>query len=191
MSETPIGFIGSLTGFYNQAADEVFENVNGAQVHILKHNPQQTKKDKGHVTKGRLVRPRSKHGEAHYLSHHKAKIPYSLALEMHELWKTYLNKALELDPNAYSTIDLHGARIRVMRSKISSCVGIEGIVVRDTLSVLEVIRPDESTTIIPKSAVDIGVLLEDKMIYLLGKLLCRRAQNPAKRFDMRLTGLCN
>ncbi|TNJ28132.1 putative Ribonuclease P protein subunit [Giardia muris] len=191
MSETPAGFIGSLTGFYNQATEAVLEGVSGAQIHMLKYIPQRPKNEARRTTKGRIVRPRSKHGEAHYLVHHRAKISYSLALDMHKLWKNYLTKALELDPNAYSSIDLHGARVRVLRSKISSCVGVEGIVVRDTLSVLEVVRPDKPTTIIPKAAVDIGVITDDKMIYLIGKLLCRRAQNPAKRFDMRLTGLCN
>ncbi|ESU38850.1 putative Ribonuclease P protein subunit [Giardia duodenalis] len=193
-SNDTLTFINGLTSFYGSRANEVQDALVASRVHIVRYTTlerQQKRYGRQERIRGHVVRPRSGHGELHELTHNPAPVDYALALEMHELWCAYCQKIMCLDQKAFATVDLHGARIRVLRSSMPSYVGVEGICVRDTAATMELVTEANKHVFVPKASVDVGLFLPNGstgMVYLVGKLLRRKGNKKVKRFDTELDG---
>lgn len=193
-NDDTLTFINDLTSFYGSRSNEVHDALVASRVHIVRYTTserQQKKYTKQERIKGHVVRPRSGHGELYELTHNPAPVDYALALEMHELWCAYCQKIMGLDKNALTTVDLHGARIKVLRSSMPSYVGVEGICLRDTVATLEIVTKANKHVFVPKASADFGLFLPNSttdMVYLVGKLLRRKGIKKTKRFDTELNG---
>lgn len=72
-------------------------------------------------------------------------LEFSQFLPLHSLWKSYIDKLLGIDPKAAASnpktaasvlpllarADLHGCIVKVVRSKMPSLVGFEGIILKE------------------------------------------------------------
>lgn len=189
-----LSFINDLTSFYGSRSNEVHDALVASRVHIVRYTTlerQQKRYGKQERIRGRVVRPRSGHGELYELTHNPAPVDYALALEMHELWCTYYQKIMELDQKALATVDLHGARLKVLRSSMSPYVGTEGICVRDTITTIELVTTNNKHVFVPKASADFGLFLPNNsagIVYLVGKLLRKKGNKKIKRFDTELNG---
>lgn len=193
-SNDTLAFINDLTSFYGSRSNEVHDALVASRVHVVRYTTlerQQKKYTRQDRIRGRVVRPRSGHGELYELTHNPAPVDYALALEMHELWCTYCQRIMGFDKNALGTVDLHGARIKVLRSSMPSYVGVEGICLRDTAATLEIVTKANRHVFVPKASADFGLFLPNSsadMVYLVGKLLRKRGIKKTKRFDTELDG---
>ena len=98
---------------------------------------------------------------------------------------------MEVDQKALATVDLHGARLKVLRSSMSPYVGTEGICVRDTITTIELVTTNNKHVFVPKASADFGLFLPNNsagIVYLVGKLLRKKGNKKIKRFDMELNG---
>ena len=97
---------------------------------------------------------------------------YNIYESLHDLWLGYMREILGLpsstDKGAQSvgtgrvyvtpssagqmlaSADMHGAKLRVVRSRCVSRVGVEGIVVRDTRGTFEVVTRGDTVKSVPK-----------------------------------------
>lgn len=114
---------------------------------------------------GRAVNSHSKRSRKHMsLRQHKRCGSFSLSPElhkcnifkpMHEMWKDYMMQLLKnVRQNQLAqcllTADRHGAVIQVVECKISSFIGVSGIVVRETTETFGIISKDDKFRVVPK-----------------------------------------
>lgn len=114
---------------------------------------------------GRAVNSHSKRSRKHMsLRQHKRCGSFSLSPElhkcnifkpMHEMWKDYMMQLLKnVGQNHMAqcllTADRHGAVIQVVECKISSFIGVSGIVVRETTETFGIISKDDKFRVVPK-----------------------------------------
>ncbi|CAA6667262.1 unnamed protein product [Spirodela intermedia] len=79
---------------------------------------------------------------------------FDLFKPMHEMWKEYVLKLLK-EPRkhlgqVFLTADLHGAFMQVVECKVSSYVGVRGIMIRETRETFGIITPDDKFKVVPK-----------------------------------------
>ncbi|KAK4419168.1 hypothetical protein Salat_2329600 [Sesamum alatum] len=72
---------------------------------------------------------------------------FELFKPMHEKWKSYILQLLKIIgkdqlPQCFVNADLHGAVILVVQCKVAACVGIHGIMVRETKETFGIITQD-------------------------------------------------
>lgn len=89
---------------------------------------------------------------------------YEIYVPLHNLWLGYMREILGLSSNTdrkvfvtpgsagqmLASADMHGAKLRVVRSRCVSRVGLEGIVVRDTRFTFEVVTRGNTVKSCPK-----------------------------------------
>ena len=82
----------------------------------------------------------------------------------------------------FNAIDLHGAKIHVVRSTCASYVGVHGIVVQELPDTIVVVQENGKTVQLRKKVVDF--LIEDET-YIVGK--SRNQQSRVlKRWDLNM-----
>lgn len=99
----------------------------------------------------------------------KSQQKYAIYEPLHNLWAGYIRDILNLSPGgtAYVTpssagqmlasADMHGALVKVVRSRCVSRVGVEGIVVRDSRYTFEVVTRGDGVKSLPKEHTVFGV----------------------------------
>ncbi|XP_049291482.1 ribonuclease P protein subunit p29 [Anopheles funestus] len=118
-------------------------------------------------------------------------VKYSDALKLHKIWCGYFDTLFASDEiptvtdSSYNTVvvsllkaDYHGAKIRIIRSKQSSVVGMKGIVVLDTKGTFKMVSKDNILRTIPKNDSMFEINNQGKMVTIFGKYLTGR---PAER----------
>lgn len=101
---------------------------------------------------------------------------YSIYVPLHEMWTKYMWEILGLKEGHKSFVtpknagpmltsaDYHGSKLRVVRSKCTSTVGLEGIVVRDTKFTFQIITAKnelKSMCFVPQMENGSGALTSD------------------------------
>ncbi|XP_053678676.1 ribonuclease P protein subunit p29 [Anopheles nili] len=118
-------------------------------------------------------------------------VKYEDALGLHKIWCGYFDTIfpsndvpVETD-GRYNAIvasllkaDYHGAKIKIIRSKQASVVGMKGIVVLDTKGTFKMVSKDNKLRTIPKNDSLFEVIMRDKVVTIFGKHLSVR---PAER----------
>ncbi|EDV96858.1 ribonuclease P protein subunit p29 [Drosophila grimshawi] len=126
---------------------------------------------------------------------------YEQALPLHRLWRGYMREHLDLEegdelPQVHEKryeefsrqlvkMDLHGAKLRVMQSKCSTLVGLNGICVMETKNVLKLLGEDHKVRTVPKSECVFGMHVGNMEFTIFGQHLNVR---PAERSVKKIKG---
>uniref|UniRef100_A0A182QYR2 Ribonuclease P protein subunit p29 n=1 Tax=Anopheles farauti TaxID=69004 RepID=A0A182QYR2_9DIPT len=118
-------------------------------------------------------------------------VTYADALLLHKMWSEYFKTISNIKNVPYETsdhynsvvssllkADYHGAKIRIVRSKQSSVVGMKGIVVLDTKGTFKIVSKDNKLRTIPKNDSQFEICIQDTVVTIFGKHLNAR---PAER----------
>ena len=99
------------------------------------------------------------------------KIPYPIAKDLHEVWKTYANRFIELGElkKTLCNIELLGAELKVVDSVNKDNIGVEGIVVRAGLNALVFISSDGRSRTLPKDVCTFRISVGDRTFDVQGK----------------------
>ncbi|XP_055374903.1 ribonuclease P protein subunit p29-like [Condylostylus longicornis] len=125
----------------------------------------------------------------------KNSMKYDEAIPLHELWKGYMIQHLSLNcedtkiPEVYEPAydnftkllmksDLHGALIKVVKSKCPNFVGHTGIIILETKNVLKIISKDNKIRTLPKAESIFKIMLGNVELTIFGKYLTTR---PAEK----------
>ncbi|XP_045466912.1 ribonuclease P protein subunit p29 [Harmonia axyridis] len=114
---------------------------------------------------------------------------YDSLAPIHEMWKQYLRQNLDLAKKAptcqdqdwtnFSTIiaksELIGAKITIVRSKVPSLIGMQGILVLETKMTFQMVTPASEIKIILKETSVFEFLLDSMKFTIFGKHLITRA----------------
>uniref|UniRef100_A0A182MXV6 Ribonuclease P protein subunit p29 n=1 Tax=Anopheles dirus TaxID=7168 RepID=A0A182MXV6_9DIPT len=125
-------------------------------------------------------------------------VTYADAFRLHKMWCGYFstilsakNKPKVKDARYNSVVscllkaDYHGAKIRIVRSKQSSVVGMKGIVVLETKGTFKMVSKDNKLRTIPKNDSQFEVITQDMVVTLFGKHLnARPAERSVKKTKM-------
>ncbi|KAL5466873.1 hypothetical protein EMCRGX_G031030 [Ephydatia muelleri] len=126
----------------------------------------------------------------------KAQQSYDQYLPLHNLWKDYVTDLLQpsktSNPSHLSQkvlkADYHGAIIKVVRSKCSSCVGKEGILLQETQNTLKLICRDNKIRTIPKANSVFAFGLDGFLFTLYGNhMRYRTGERSARKFKDKTT----
>lgn len=170
--------------------------VNSKDIHVFAKNRRKHLSRKGNKLLSKTIR-KVRH-DAHQLrSKSPIKTDYQNYLFMNRLWNEYITelcKDVQTDENRLQrliTADYHGAIIRVVKSKNSSLVGKEGIVIQETKNVFVIVEKSRQKrcTILKKLCLfSIDVPCRDKSeyqtIFLSGPAISLR---PEQRGQKRVT----
>lgn len=115
----------------------------------------------------------------------KAEQKYSIYIPLHEFWKQYASQLRHDNPSAFADrvirMDLHGALIKVVRSKVSSIVGKTGIVVAETANTLLIVTKEDRALTLPKNVCVIEIEVDDHRIELYMPALAFRPSERSAR----------
>ena len=121
---------------------------------------------------------------------------YEQYLPLHNLWKGYMTDLLQPSKSSNPTLlsqkvlkaDYHGAIIKVVRSKCSSYVGKEGILLQETQNTLKLICRDNKIRTIPKANSVFVFGLDGFLFTLYGNhLRYRTGERSARKFKDKTT----
>ncbi|KAI8912551.1 Rof/RNase P-like protein [Gorgonomyces haynaldii] len=118
---------------------------------------------------------------------------YDFYLPLHEMWKQYIEKAVDLTnheamANQLLKADFHGCLMTIVQSKSPFYVGISGICVRDTENTFQLVTPTNELKIVPKQNNIFQFEIKNKIIKLFGSHLRTRPQDRAnKKFKPKTT----
>lgn len=93
----------------------------------------------------------------------KEMIKYSLYLEMHSLWKEYMNQVHDL-----LKMELVGSIMTVLESKNITVIGTTGILVRESTNVFFIVTAQDKLVKIPKLNSIFTVYWKDSLIKIYG-----------------------
>lgn len=97
-----------------------------------------------------------------------------------------LNKAIIL--SRLIKCDLHGSELKVVRSKNPTFVGLQGILLRETENMMEIISKDDKIKHVPKKNNVFGLDLHGNQILIYGShLKIRSAERSSKKFKGKPT----
>lgn len=80
---------------------------------------------------------------------------YDIFLPMHEMWKEYIGELLRICrqkniEQCLLTADFHGAILAVVESKNKSFIGVQGIMVRETVNAFAILTSENKFRVVPK-----------------------------------------
>lgn len=106
----------------------------------------------------------------------KEDLIYSKYLMLNQLWTQYINDLTstcklktqsEMAPTLLKA-DLHGAKIKVIKSNQPPLVGIEGIIIQETTKTFKIITPFNSLAVVPKSKTVFTLVVKGFLVTLHG-----------------------
>ena len=112
---------------------------------------------------------------------------------LHCMWKEYARKILssskkkKVAEQLYRA-DLHGAIVRIVRSRDPSLVSLAGVVVRETTNTFDIVTPDSETRTINKQGSEFYIQLDSVYAILRGDSMminARRTGDSGKRKGRR------
>ncbi|RKP20829.1 RNase P subunit p29-like protein, partial [Rozella allomycis CSF55] len=117
---------------------------------------------------------------------------YECFTKLNELWNGYITEVLQ-DESGDSMLvaliksDLHGAKIKVQRSKNKSVINKSGIIVKETANTFQIITEDDKLQSIPKmNSVFLLTTPIGKNFLLFGNSFCiKSAERITKKFKQK------
>ncbi|CAL6077218.1 Conserved_hypothetical protein [Hexamita inflata] len=104
-------------------------------------------------------------------------VTYQTCLKMNELFKDYIKRV-----NNVQMADLHGASIKIVRSKCPSYIGVTGIISQELPDLIVIVKENNQQVKINKKLIDF--IIEDQW-YFVGKIRSQK-HKAAKRWDLDL-----
>ena len=104
--------------------------------------------------------------------------------KMNKLWEEYIDKVIKNPKEACERLlkaDLHGAFMRVHKSKIPSMVGHEGYVAQEKMHSFVLVTKDDIVKIIPKQGCVFELIWKGKPFLLYGNAFCVRSGERTTR----------
>jgi ribonuclease P protein subunit POP4 len=104
---------------------------------------------------------------------------------LHEMWKEYISSlGTSLAPEQYLKIDLHGAKVSVVKSTCSSLVGKHGIIIKETCNMFQIWSDRNKVENIPKKNSVFQIEFnENKRMEIFGNhFMYRSAERVTKKF---------
>lgn len=117
---------------------------------------------------------------------------YSIYEPLHDLWKQYASQLHHDNPSAFADrvirMDLHGALIKVLRSKDPTLVGKTGIIVAETANTLLIVTKENRALTLPKNVCVIELQVDDYRVEIYMPALafrpCDRSARKIKKKHM-------
>ncbi|XP_059474745.1 ribonuclease P protein subunit p29 [Neocloeon triangulifer] len=163
----------------------------------LEMHKKKIKQDKTRMKKGKLSYKEMKSLNLRKLP--KTGLKYSDYLPLNKLWTDYIKSYVNLDEirngggvSEQGTLmlqkaDFHGAVIRVVRSKCSSLVGSQGIILMDTKNMFQIICKNNMVKSIPKQSSLFEITIQDLTISVFGKhFITKPAERSTKKVKARM-----
>ncbi|CAL1604595.1 unnamed protein product [Knipowitschia caucasica] len=120
---------------------------------------------------------------------------YELFLPLHDLWKQYITDLCNgLQPNTNPQLvqgkllkaDLHGAIIKVVRSKCAAYVGLTGILIQEFKHIFKIITKKDKLKVIPKRLSVFEIEVNGFVSHIYGSGIEQRAsERSAKKFKYK------
>lgn len=116
---------------------------------------------------------------------------YEKFLPLHQLWKNYIQKLYEnrdgkvviRAEERILKIDLHGAKVSVQNCKCTSFIGLQGIIVKETKNMIEIILKNDNLKAIPKMETVFGFVIHGYKLTILGNsIIGRPGERLGKKF---------
>ncbi|KAI9474161.1 MAG: Rof/RNase P-like protein [Benjaminiella poitrasii] len=114
---------------------------------------------------------------------------YRLFLPLSDLWQGYMAKLVQQGLANFEQklikADFHGATMTVIQSTNPSYVGVSGIVVQETMTMLKIITKENKLKQIPKNTSNFSIYVKatDKTYTLYGpQFVARPAERASKKF---------
>ncbi|QSL65948.1 hypothetical protein MERGE_003085 [Pneumocystis wakefieldiae] len=109
---------------------------------------------KGHKKKPKALSSREKKATGIY-NITKDACKYNIWMPLHSLWKEYIKEIVgsssaSIIPQKLLKADMHGSKLKVVRSRCPSRVGIEGICIKETKKTFILITEKNQQKVIPK-----------------------------------------
>lgn len=107
---------------------------------------------------------------------------YDLYFPMHEMWNEYIVDLLKSRRQKnieyfLLTADLHGAILAVVESKVKSFIGVQGIMIRETLNTFGILTSENKFRVVPKKGSVFMFQVEFWRVILHGDKLSTRNLN--------------
>lgn len=121
----------------------------------------------------------------------KAEQKYDIYVPLMNLWKSYAESVVGNEPQKTAgdrilRMDLHGAPVRVVRSKDPGLVGVEGILIAETANTIIVVVKANRTLTVPKNVSIISVQFEKFSVELnLQGIRMRASERSAKKIKKK------
>lgn len=121
----------------------------------------------------------------------KADQKYEKFLPLHQLWKNYIQKLYEnKDGNVVIRaeerilkVDLHGAEVNIQNCKCTSFIGLQGIIVKETKNMIEIILRNDTMKAIPKRETVFEIVIHGYKLTILGNsIIGRPGERLGKKF---------
>lgn len=112
---------------------------------------------------------------------------YDLFLPLHQLWLGYIDELFANNLNALVQsqklikADYHGAILTVIKSKCPSYIGVIGILIQETESMLNIITKENKLKRIPKAASIFNLSVKGNTFTIYGSQIRFRASDRATR----------
>ena len=116
---------------------------------------------------------------------------YEKFLPLHQLWKNYIQKLYEnrdgkVEIRAEERIlkvDLHGAEVHIQNCKCTSFIGLQGIIVKETKNMIEIISRNDIMKAIPKREPVFELVVHGYKLTIFGNsIIGRPGERLAKKF---------
>lgn len=97
---------------------------------------------------------------------------------MHEMWKAYAkevrndNRGKMIEPYLLQ-MDYHGAFLAVVEAKVENHVGVEGIMIMETVNTFAIVTMANKVKVIPKAGSVFVLRMDDMRVVLRGDGLSR------------------
>ena len=113
---------------------------------------------------------------------------YNIYLEMHQLWKEYMDDFLKEDANKILKAELVGSMITVVESKNPNVVGISGILIRESCNIFYIISKIDKLHKVPKLNTNFKICCKDVSITIHGSnLRYRPSYRSNKKIKLKAT----
>uniref|UniRef100_UPI00358E8166 ribonuclease P protein subunit p29-like n=1 Tax=Myxine glutinosa TaxID=7769 RepID=UPI00358E8166 len=120
---------------------------------------------------------------------------YSIFLPLHHLWLEYIeglvggfksSSCLQTLQNKLLKADLHGAIVKVYKSRCPSYIGTCGIVIQELKNVLKIITAEDKVKVLPKNGSVFEIKFGPFSTLIYGSKFCvRAAERAAKKFKTK------
>eukprot|EP00742_Colponemidia_sp_Colp-10_P007823 GILJ01008437.1.p1 GENE.GILJ01008437.1~~GILJ01008437.1.p1 ORF type:complete len:266 (+),score=41.03 GILJ01008437.1:33-830(+) len=186
-------FVKDIVKNHNQNSVDSIVNAKLAGKALLLDNPQtafsleaaQQKKRQRDAMNEKRMGVRERKSRSMYNIEEQA-IKYELFVPLHQLWVQYMQDLIGTTDNELTICmkllkaDLHGAVIKVIRSRIPSYVGMCGIVVQETEHAFKLITSTNSIKLILKAGTVFTLQLGSHVVTLYGEHLQHRSAERSK-----------
>jgi len=113
-------------------------------------------------------------------------------LPLNKLWNGYIrdylgpNASVQDAPARLVKADFHGAMISVVQAACPSLVGLNGLVLQETMNTFKIITPSHQEKVIPKQKVHFAIKVGGNVFTIYGDHFCfRSGERSARKFKYK------